>query len=168
MTPAGCPFEADVLAAVQQARWPEAADAGLRAHAAECPACSEAAAIGGAMCRSRDELTACAAIPDSGRIWWLAQRRARVEAARVANRPMIAARVIALACALGVLAANFGRVSAWLQAARGWFESGLGGVDIAAWFARAGALLAGHGALALVMIAVLALVPAVYLALGRD
>jgi hypothetical protein len=169
MTPVECEFEAEVLAVALQAPWPERADAGLRAHVAACAICSDVAAIAGAIEDTRERMSACAAIPDSGRVWWLAQLRARREAAEAANRPMTAAQAIAFACAVGLLGACFRTASPWLRSAVGRITSGVAGLDANAWLASAASLLAQHGALALVMGAMFFLVPAaVYLAMGRD
>ena len=117
----------------------------------------------------RRGLDARRVIPDSGRVWWLAQRRARLEAAELANRPMGVARSIALACIIALLGAYFGAVSAWVRAALGRITAGTGDLDIAARLASATRLLAEHGGLALGMAAVFLLVPAaVYLAIGRE
>jgi hypothetical protein len=132
--PIECEFEADVLAAV----WSEE----LRAHLATCPICSDVAAIAAAFEGAREEMRATMVVPDSGRVWWLAQVRARREATRAAGRPITAIQVIALACAIGLLGACFGAASAFL---------------------------AEHGLIVLAMASVLLLVPgAVYLALGRE
>lgn len=169
MKPVECEFEAEVLAAVLRAGWPERGDADLRAHVAVCAICSDVAAIAGTIDESRVEIGAHAVIPDSGRVWWIAQRRARLEAAEAAARPMTVARVVALACALGLLGAYFGAVSAWFQSALERIASGAGVFDIGERLASATSLLAEHGALALAMVAMLFLLPvAVFLAIGRD
>jgi len=161
-----CEFEPDALAAALQSRWPDRVDPQLRRHVAGCAICADvaaiAAAIAGAVDDAREEMNASAVVPDSGRVWWLAQMRARREAVEAAGRPITAAQVIALACAVGLLGACFGATSRWFQSALGRIESGLDGFD-------AKALLAAHGAIVLATAAVLFLVPAaVYLALGRD
>jgi hypothetical protein len=169
MTPLECEFEADVLAATLQDRWPDRVDPELRAHAATCAICSDVAAIARAIEQERESMSTSASIPDSGRVWWMAQLRARREAAEAANRPLTVALVAALVCAAGVLGACFRTAFAWLQWAIARIGSGLHGFDAAAWLASAGRLLAEHGALALAVAAVLLLFPAVaYLALGRD
>jgi hypothetical protein len=106
-----CEFEPEVLAAVLQSRWPERADVPLRAHAAACPICSDVAAIAGAIDNAREEMRPLAVVPDSGRVWFLAQLRARREAARAAERPIAAVQKIAAAGAAGVAAACLG--AAW-------------------------------------------------------
>ena len=169
MKPLECEFESEVLAAALQSRWPERVDADLREHVASCAICSDVAAIAGAIDDAREEMRACAAVPDSGRVWWLAQFRARREAVQAAGRPITAAQVIAFACAAGLLGVCFGAMSTWFQSALRWIASGVAEVDVGAFLPSAAALLAQHGALALAMAAVLFLVPAaVYLAMGRD
>lgn len=164
-----CEFEAEVLAAVLRAGWPDRADAQLRAHAASCAICSDVAAIAGAIEESRMELTALAAVPDAGRVWWLAQRRARLEAAQAAARPMTAVLVAASACALGLFAAYFRVASGWMAAALGRIVSTGDGFRISERIASATSLLVQHGAVALAVAAVLFLVPAAaYFAMGRD
>ncbi len=169
MKPVECEFESEVLAAVVQSRWPERVEADLRAHVAACAICADVAAIAGAVEEVRDEMRANAVVPDSGRVWWLAQVRARREAAETAGRPITAAQVIALACAVGLLGACFGGTSTWFQSALGRISSSVAGFEMKALLPSATALLAGHSVLALAMAAVLLLVPAaVYLAMSRD
>jgi len=144
-------------------------DEQLRTHVAACAICSDVAAIAGVVDDARQEMRACAVIPDSGRVWWLAQLRARREAAEAAGRPITAAQVIAFACAVGLLGACFGATSAWFQSALRGFASSVFAFDLKALLPSATAILAEHGALVLATAAVLFLVPtAVYLALGRD
>ena len=153
MTPMECEFESEVLAAVLQARWPDRADAQLRAHVAACQICSDVAAIAGVIEATREDMSAQAVIPNSGRVWWLAQLRARREAAEAANRPMIAVQVVAFVCAVCLLLGCFRAASTWLSPV----------------FARIASDMVDHAVLALAMAAVFFLVPAgVYLALGRD
>jgi hypothetical protein len=142
-----CPFEAEVLAAAMQSHW----TGELRAHAAACAICSDVAAVAEAIEAGRG---VAPSIPDSGRVWWVAQRRAKLEAAAAAERPMLAAQVIALACICGLLVGYLPAVAAWFQST---------------WLLPAGRLLAEHGLLALGMAAVLFLLPAaVYFAMGRE
>jgi hypothetical protein len=151
--PLECEFEAEVLAAVLQARWPGRVDAQLRAHAAACQVCSDVAAIAGAIEATREETVAGAVIPNSGRVWWLAQLRARREAAEAASRPMIAVQEVAFVCAVCLLAVCFRAAAAWLSP----------------FIARIASGMMEHAVLALAMAAVFFLVPAgVYLALGRE
>jgi hypothetical protein len=157
-----CEFEAEVLAAVLQSRWPDRVDDSLRAHAESCAICSDVAAIAGAIDEAREEMRTAAVIPDSGRVWWLAQMRARREATKTAGRPITAIQVIALACAVGLLGACFGATSLWFQSALSRIESTLAGFS-------APAFVAEHGLIVLAGAFVLLLVPgAVYLALGKE
>ena len=162
MQPVECEFESEVLAAVIQSRWPERVDATLRAHAATCQICSDVAAVAGFIDNSRDELRAAASLPDSGRVWWLAQMRARREAAKTAVRPIAATQLIAGACAVGLLGACFGATSEWFQAALHWLSFAFSDFSLTG-------LLIEHEALAIGMAALLFLVPAAaWLALRRD
>lgn len=156
MTPFECEFEVDALSAAVQSRWPNRVDATLRAHIETCAICSDVVAIASAVDQVREAMRP--AIPDSGRVWWLAQMRARREAAEAAGRPITAAQVVAFACAVGLLGACFGATSTWFQSALQWIGSD-----------QAKALLTHHVALIAAMAAVILLVPtAVYFALGRD
>jgi hypothetical protein len=149
MTRAECDFEAEVLAAVLQGR----DDAGLRAHRAACPICSDVAAIAEAIETDRAAGTA-PVIPNSGRMWWLAQRRARLEAAEAANRPLTAVQVIAMVCAAALLVTYLPAAVARIE----W-----------TWVGWMTSLLVEHGALALAAAAVLFLLPAaVYFTMLRD
>jgi hypothetical protein len=164
-----CEFEAETLAAALQSRWPERVDALLRSHVAGCPICSDVAAIASAIDDSRDDLRAHAVVPDSGRVWWLAQLRARREAAQTAGRPITAAQVIAFACTIGLLGACFGATSTWFQSALARITSAAIGFEGKSLLPSATALMAEHGALVLATAAVLFVVPAaVYWALLRD
>lgn len=162
MKPVECEFEAEVLAAVVQSRWPDRVDEGLREHARTCEICSDVALVAGAMDTARDEMRGSIAVPDSGRVWWLAQLRARREAAQTAGRPITAAQVMAFTCAVALLGACFGATSTWFQAMLQWVATSASGLDVKA-------LVVQHGAMAIGMIAVLVLAPvAVYFAVGKD
>lgn len=140
-----------------------------RAHVAGCAICSDVVAIASAVDDAREETRARAMVPDSGRVWWLAQVRARREAAKAAGRPITAAQLIAFACAVGLLGACFGATSTRFQSALGWITSSAAGFHAKAVLPSAMGLLVQHGALILAMGAVFFLVStAVYLALGRD
>ena len=153
MTPFECEFETEVLAAALQSRWPGRVDPQLRSHVAACPICSDVAAIACAIEDTREATTAAAVIPNSGRVWWLAQLRARREAAQAANRPMTVVQVFAFVCAVCLLGGCLRAASTRLSPL----------------FERIASGMLEHAVLALVMAAVLLLVPAgVYLALGRD
>ena len=160
MKPVECEFESEALAAVIQSRWPERVDARLRAHVAACAICSDVVTVAGAIDGAREEIRSCAVIPDSGRVWWQAQMRARREAVKAGGRPITVAQVLAFACAVGLLGACFGATSVWFQSA---LARTLGLLPSAT------ALIAEHGALVLAMAALVLLVPtAVYLVMLRD
>ena len=169
MKPVECQYETEVLAAVLQGRWPEHAEAPLRAHALGCRICSEVAAIATALERSQDRLRASAALPDAGVVWWRAQMRARREAVAAAGRPISAVQCVAFACAVGVLGACFGATSTWFQAVLTRFAASAAQFDAAALLAYAAGALDGRGALALGLVALILLVPTVvYVILARD
>jgi hypothetical protein len=157
MIPVECEFEAEVLAAVVQSRWPERTDPALRAHVAGCVICSDVASVAGVLDESCEEIRRQAVVPDSGRVWWLAQMRARREAARTAGRPITAAQVLAFACAVGLLGACFGATSTWFQGAV---------VQVKGFLSVA---LTEHAALAALAVALVLVIPgAVYWVVVRD
>jgi hypothetical protein len=169
MKPVECEFESDALAAALQGRWPDRVDDHLRAHVAACAICCDVVAIAGTVDEAREELRSCVVVPDSGRVWWLAQLRARREATEAAGRPITAAQVIAFACAVGLVGACFGATSKWFQAILGRIASSVAGFDTKAFLASAISLFGEHAALVLAMAAVIFLVPAVvYLTVQRD
>ncbi len=152
-----CEFESEVLVASLQARMPEP----MRAHVAGCAICSDVAAVAVAFDEANEETHAGVVVPDSGRVWWLAQLRARREATKAAGRPITAIQVIALACAIGLLGACFGATSTWFQAGLVRIQASLAGFSAAAF-------LSEHGLIVLATALVLLLVPgAVYLVLGE-
>ncbi len=154
-----CKFEAEVLAAVVQSRWPDRADADLRAHVSICPICAEVAAVAGAIDEANERMRPEAVVPPAGRVWWQAQIRARREAAEAAGRPITAAQVIALAVAAGLLGACFGASSAWFQSVLR---------EIMAFVPAAAALATEHLVwIAAMGAALLAAPTAVYLAIRR-
>ncbi len=163
MIPTECAFEEEVLAAVVESRWPERVDAHLREHAASCAICRDLVEVAGAISDVRDQMIAPILIPGAGRVWWIAQLRARREAIREAGRPITAVHVIAFACAVGLAGACFGATSVWFQAALRWLASGKDLVPSAT------AIVLHHGAIAAGMAILLLVVPAaVYLAMGRE
>ena len=117
-----CEFEADVLSTPRP-------DPELRHHIAGCRICRDAALVSSALA-AESEATRPEPhqIPDSGRIWWHAQLRARREAVKDAGRPITAAQVLIFAAAMGLLGACFGATSAWFQTALAWLRTSLGEV----------------------------------------
>lgn len=168
--PIECEFEEEVLAAVVQSRWPERTDPVLRAHVANCALCADLTVVAGALNAERestsDAMRQSAIVPDSGRVWWVAQRRARREAARTAGRPITVAQVLAFACAVGLLGACFGATSTWFQSALQRFGSGY---DWAGVMRALTAALAEHAVVAALVIVLVLVVPgAVYWVVARD
>lgn len=169
MKPIECELEAEVLAAVLRNLWPERADAGLRAHVAGCAICADVVAIAGAIDGDWEEMRARAVVPDSGRVWWRAQMRARREATQAAGRPITAAQVIALACAVGLLGACFGATSAWFQTAVRSAASSMAAIKFHGLLPAASGFFAGHAGFLLGMAALLLVVPAaVYVTMLRE
>ncbi len=165
-----CLFEADVLAAVIQSRWPERVDQELREHAKTCQICSDVAAVANAIESAREESVSNAAmaetIPDSGLVWWKAQIRARREATEAVGRPITAVQIAAFACAIGLLGACIGATSSWFQAALKGLWAELTDVNFLAY---ATGLIMGHWLLALCMVTMILVIPvSVYLMIGRD
>jgi hypothetical protein len=162
MTHTDCEFEAEVLAAVLQSRWPDRIDIALRDHAERCPICSDAAAIAGVIDTAREEMRPHAVVPDSGRVWFLARLRARREAARAATQPIAVTQLFAAAGAAGLMGACFGATSESFQSALTWLKASLAGFDFT------GTIVA-HGALALGAAAIVFLLPAVaWLAIRKE
>jgi hypothetical protein len=160
-----CPFESDTLAAAVQGRWPDRVDSELRAHILSCEICTDVAAVAGALDNARDDMRSHVVVPDSGRVWWLAQLRARREAARTAARPITAAQVIAFASVVALLGACFGATSTWFQASVHSLSTNVRDLDSQPLIP----LLIEHGALAAAMLALLVLVPAVvYLTVSKE
>lgn len=154
MQPIECPFESEVLAAVMEGRWPQAAETHLRDHASCCSICADTALVVGAIGNARREARENIIVPDSTRVWWTAQLRSRREDVQTASRPITAAQSIAGACAVGLLGACFGATSAWFQNVLKWAGASIASVDVT--------LAVGMGA-------VLFLIPAAaWLALRRE
>jgi hypothetical protein len=169
MSPYECPYEEEVLAAVAQSRWPGRIEPELRAHASSCAICSEAAAVAGALDASRDELLASAALPDAGRVWRLAQLRARLEAAETANLPISAAQAVACAGAVALLGAIIGATWGWFQSALRGLAANLPSLDPAGLLTSVTALPAGPAALLAGLAALALLVPTVlFFVLAKD
>jgi len=119
--PRPCRFEVEVLELARTHRWPDRADADLRDHATRCDACAEVALVATALGAEWEAAAREPAPPNAHVVWWRAQRRARVEAARVAARPASWAHLAAIAAALVALAwsawSSVGRLGAWLSRA---------------------------------------------------
>jgi hypothetical protein len=168
MTAVECPYEQDLLDAIQAARWPGRADPALRSHVAGCPVCRDVAAVAPTLMGGSDADPEHH-LPEAGAVWLRAQWRARAEAERTATHPITAAQAAAIACLACVGGALFGATSAW-------FQTGVSGLavnlrDLGAWLQGTVspngivALMASHITLALgATLAVLLAPVAAYLA----
>jgi hypothetical protein len=104
MTAPECRRESEILDEIAAGRWPAEAPASLTAHAASCPVCADLALAASAL---HDEAASAAqaplALPSAGQVWWRAELRARHEAARLAQRPVLAVQVVAAVVVLAAL-----------------------------------------------------------------
>lgn len=119
MIPRECAHEADVLTAISTRRWPDRAPAELVAHVAGCAVCADVLAVASAFEDDLEQAPPMTRPPDATLVWLRAQMRARIEAERLAARPITVAQAIGLATGVGVTGAVFG-------ASATWFQSGLG------------------------------------------
>jgi len=164
-----CDFEHEALAVAVQGRWPDRVDPELRAHIAECEICRDVVVVASAIDEASQDLREASAVPDSGRVWCLAQIRARREATQAAGAPITALQVVAFSCAIALVGACFGATSAWFQSVLGWVTTSLAGADYKGFFASMFTLLAEHTALAVAMVAIVLVLPAaILIALGRE
>ncbi len=162
--PSDCCFEAEVLAAVVECRWPERVDPELRQHAGACAVCAEVALLATELRADRDRLRAEAAPPESARVWWMAQMRARREAEKAAARPITAAQVLGTAAAAWFAGACYGATSEWFRAEFTQISGTVQTLGVAGFLASGTGLL-----LAIGTISILVLVPtAVWLAVAKD
>ena len=110
----GCSRESDTARAASAGEWPE----GLRAHSADCPVCRDVALVAAALGRDRRELSVEPPLAVAGRVWWMAQLRARRTAAERALRPISVMELLAIAAmvpvAAGALASALPTISSWL------------------------------------------------------
>jgi hypothetical protein len=104
MTAPECARESEIVDQIAAGQWPDAAPADLRAHAASCPICADLALAASAL---HDDAAATIeapmALPSAGQVWWRAELRARHEAARLAQRPVLAVQVVAAVVVLAAL-----------------------------------------------------------------
>ena len=100
-----CTCEARVVAAVLDGAWPHHADDDLIAHAAQCAACREVAAIADAISDDHERARYEVRVPAAGQVWWRSAIRARLESTHAATRPITWLHGITGAIAAGVLLA---------------------------------------------------------------
>ena len=102
MIRAGCEREQDVLDAIAANRWPDRLGTELSAHVADCGVCGDLGIIAQTLSEDYETASAHARLPSAGLVWWRAEIRARLEAGRVASRPITAVQMITAACGIGV------------------------------------------------------------------
>jgi hypothetical protein len=107
MTLTDCRHETAILDEIEAGRWPAESPAALREHAASCAVCADVALVA-AEIRATDATDAAGAatmaLPSAGQVWWRAELRARHEAARLAQRPVVAVQVVAaVVCLLALV-----------------------------------------------------------------
>jgi hypothetical protein len=115
-----CIRESEILDEIAAGRWPAEAPASLTAHAASCPLCADLALAASALHDDQAAATqAPMALPSAGQVWWRAELRARHEAARMAQRPLLAVQVVAAVVVLAALATGIRSLApdvwAWLS-----------------------------------------------------
>ena len=110
-----CARVGEVFQAVADGRWPNECDADLRAHAAACQPCADAALVAAAIREERNLQIESVRIPSAGLVWWRSELRARRDAARQAERPVSVMEAFAAACAIGVAIAFAKRLLPSLQ-----------------------------------------------------
>jgi len=121
MTAHECVRESEILDEIAAGRWPAEAPAALTAHAASCPICADLALAASAL---HDDaavaIEAPMALPSAGQVWWRAELRARHEAARLAQRPLLAVQVVAAVVVLAALVTGVRSLApdAWAWLAR--------------------------------------------------
>jgi hypothetical protein len=119
VTPVECAREPQTLRLVLARRWPDGADAELRAHVASCQVCSDVAAVAALLGPEREASLRRVHVPAAGQVWWRAALRAHAEAAEAARRPILWLQGIAGACAVAIFAAAITLVWPELAAAAG-------------------------------------------------
>jgi len=166
-----CPHEQELLDAIQASRWPDRAEAALRAHVDECAVCRDVATVAPIVMGATEGL-AGVHVPEAGAVWLRAQWRARAEAERLATHPITAAQAAAIGCAAAISGALFGATSAWFQGDL----AGLAGMfdKVGAWLPTAVSpdgvvsILAAHATLAVGTAIAVLLAPVAAYVVTRD
>jgi hypothetical protein len=124
-----CPRESEIYDAIAAARWPDACDEELRAHASSCADCADLVLITTEMAGD----IPAAHVPTSGVVWWRIQRREREEAARAASRTITILQASSIAAAIAIALTILGGVSAMNASVRTWFSHALQLTGTAQW-----------------------------------
>ncbi|HWG20239.1 MAG TPA: hypothetical protein VG225_06885 [Terracidiphilus sp.] len=95
-----CIHEKEIAELLQRGHWPQACPTELRAHAEQCPACSERILVTQAFRRERASAAAAARLESPGVLWWRAQLRRRNAALERIARPMLGAQIFTIVLAL--------------------------------------------------------------------
>jgi hypothetical protein len=101
-----CIREADVLEAVVFDRL-----ATVREHLATCVTCADIAEVASALRADREAAYRDAHLPSAGLVWWRATIRKRLDAARIAERPISVAQAVAVSGVIALAGALAG--AAW-------------------------------------------------------
>ena len=103
-----CAREDELLEALESGRWPDTADATLRAHVDACASCADLLAVAAPLLDEHHALVREAQVPSSAIVWWRAQMRSKREAEQMAAQPITVVQGITFACIAGLLATALG------------------------------------------------------------
>lgn len=119
-----CEKETLVIEAARRGYWEE----DLRAHAADCPVCSDVALASQFLQEMQHADLADVRVPSAGWMWWRAQLMAKRAAAERATEPITLVEQIAGACgvasAIGLLFWQWHAIRAWVASLGGTWQSG--------------------------------------------
>jgi hypothetical protein len=122
--PLYCEKEPLVIEAVRRGFWEDE----LRAHAEDCPVCSDAALAAQFLQEMQYADLAEVKVPSSGWMWWRAQLMAKRAAAERATQPITLVEQMAAACAalsvIGVLIWQWHAIRAWFATVGGTWRLG--------------------------------------------
>ena len=90
------------------------------------------AIVAEALASERSDAHREATPPSAAVVWWRAQMRARQEAARLADKPIVIVHAVAIACGLGVALTLAGIVLTAVRGSFGWFTDLYAGAATAA------------------------------------
>jgi len=124
-----CSRESEILDALQSARWPDACDDELRAHARSCAICADLLLVASAIAADVPR----AAIPTAGVVWWRMQRREREEAARAASRTITIVQASSIAGAIALALTFLGGMSAMSDTWRTWLARAVQLASVPQW-----------------------------------